>query len=295
MQKRLYAVFYALDVSAAAFTEGANAAIHAASDATLAARAARAATAATAAHGGITLVDDDVALVAHDIFASNNMNIQSRMLQDLDIVQNKRGVNKRELTDFYGKFWDNFQKALEAEGCAYWGQLYKRVFENGLVMEPEDLEKRLNIPNEIREQGLAAVANYLEELEKGATRLNEARIIILGDKGAGKTCIARRLINPEAPMTTDYESTAGVNTMLWKLEDENINVRIWDFAGHTVTHAVHQFFLSERCLYLLVYDGRTEKRNRLEYWLNHMNNYDMGIQKPLFWLINATNIVWIFQ
>ncbi len=118
-----------------------------------------------------------------------------------------------------------------------------------------------------------AVANYLKKLEKGAKRLNEARIIIFGDKGSGNTCIARRLIDPEAPMTTDDESTAGVNTMLWKLKRDNINVGIWDFAGHTVTHAVHQFFLSERCLYLMVYDGRTKERNRLEYWLDHMKNY----------------------
>ena len=142
----------------------------------------------------------------------------------------------------------------------------------------------MSIPKEIRQQGAARVANYLEELERGATRLNEARIIILGDKGAGKTCIARRLIDPAAPMTTDAESTAGVETTLWKFEHENINVRIWDFAGHTVTHAVHQFFLSERCLYIMVYDGRTEERNRLEYWLNHMKNYG-GDSKALI-LVN---------
>ncbi len=40
-----------------------------------------------------------------------------------------------------------------------------------------------------------------------------------------------------------------------------------------MTHTVHQFFLSERCLYLIVYDGRTEERNRMEYWLNQMKNY----------------------
>lgn len=141
-------------------------------------------------------------------------------------------------------------------------------------MDQDALARRINVPKEIQEQGAAAVANFLEEMEeKGAKRLNEARIIILGEKGAGKTCIARRLIDPDAPMTKDDESTAGVNTMPWKLEHENINVRIWDFAGHTVTHAVHQFFLSERCLYIMVYDGRSEKRNRLEYWLNHMKNY----------------------
>ena len=52
-----------------------------------------------------------------------------------------------------------------------------------------------------------------------------------------------------------------------------MKVRIWDFAGHTVTHAVHQFFLSERCLYILVYDARTDDRSRLYYWLDHMKNY----------------------
>ena len=131
-----------------------------------------------------------------------------------------------------------------------------------------------NVPKEIWEHGAAAVVNYLEEINRhGVKKFNEARILILGDKGVGKTCIARRLIDPDAAMTTDAESTAGVNTIFWKLEHENFYVDIWDFSGHTVTHAVHPFFLSERGLYLMVYNGRTEERNRLEYWLDHMKNY----------------------
>jgi len=143
----------------------------------------------------------------------------------------------------------------------------------------------LSIPKEIKKQGSVAITSYLEALTReSAQNLNEARIIILGEKGSGKSCLARRLINPEAPMTTDEESTAGVDTILWKPEEANINVHIWDFAGHTVTNAVHQFFLSERCLYILVYDGRTEERNRLEYWLNHVKNY--GGDSKVFILIN---------
>ena len=174
----------------------------------------------------------------------------------------------------YGIIWDTFQQALEIEGCFYWGRLYKDIFEKSFKVDEEALNRRMNVPKEIQEQGAAVVAHYLEELEKvGAKQLNEARIIILGEKGAGKTCLARRLINPVAEMTTDEESTAGVDTTIWKLEEDELNIRIWDFAGHTVTHAVHQFFLSERCLYILVYDGRTEERNRLEYWLDHIKNY----------------------
>jgi GTPase SAR1 family protein len=214
-----------------------------------------------------------------DAAAKVKINLESILISDLNAVQVARplrwegGGNQEKPADLYGEVWDCFQKALEAEGCGYWGRLYQKIFDDGLVSDPVALQRRMNVPSEIRTQGAAAVAHYLEELEKGAERLNEARIIILGDKGAGKTCIARRLIDPKAPMTTEQESTAGVDTTLWKLEKENLHLRIWDFAGHVVTHAVHQFFLSERCLYLVVYNGRTEEPSRLEYWLNHMKNY----------------------
>ncbi len=314
-QNNLYSVFYALDssvaaandaskaandahkaansafvggvVAYAAANDAANAANNAANDAAYAAakaaaNSANAANAANAAYDAARAAANaayDAARAAANAAraaAINNIDIQAIIIHNLDVIQNNIDMAVRlNPSDFYGKVWDNFVKALDAEGCAYWGRLYETIFTSGFVVDQQALERRLNVPKEIKKQGAAAVANYLEELEKGAARLNEARIIILGDKGAGKTCLAKRLIDPEAPMTTDDQSTAGVDTTLWKLEQEDgdINVRIWDFAGHTVTHAVHQFFLSERCLYIMVYDGRTEERNRLEYWLNHMTNY----------------------
>jgi len=226
-----------------------------------------------------------VVVAACDTAAIAEKSIISIILLDLDAIKNNDKVIQHTNINWYGKIWDNFQKALESEGCAYWGRLYKSIFDSGFVVDQKALERRMNVPKEIQEKGASAVAHYLEELEtKGSARLNEARIIILGDKGAGKTCLAKRLIDPAASMTTDEESTAGVNTLLWKLENENVNISIWDFAGHTVTHAVHQFFLSERCLYIMVYDGRTEERNRLEYWLNHMKNY--GGNSQAFILVN---------
>ena len=277
-QKYIYAIFNALDVNAAAYayvTTAAAANAYTAAVATNAYTATNAiayadnSNAAYAYAATNANADATNATVAYAI--KNNINLESILLQNLNAIQDKKDQNIQ--IDWYGKIWGNFQKSLKAENCEYWGRLYQSIFEQGLVLDRDALKRRINVPKEIREQGAAAVGNYLEELEKGATRLNEARILILGDKGAGKTCLARRLVDPKAQMTTDDESTAGVNTMPWKLEDENINVRIWDFAGHTVTHAVHQFFLSERCLYIMVYDGRTEERNRLEYWLNHMENY----------------------
>ncbi|MBN1996089.1 hypothetical protein JW935_00970 [candidate division KSB1 bacterium] len=237
-----------------------------------------------------TAADNATYAAAHafDVFKGQKIiriDIISLLLQSVHKI--KKNENNKQVfsTTIYGPIWKNFQNALAAEGCAYWGRLYQKIFDDGLVVDLEAVETRLNVPKEFRDQGAATVANYLEELEeKGGKQLNEARIIILGDKGAGKTCLARRLRDPDAPMTLIEESTAGVNTSLWKLKKGNINIRIWDFAGHTVTHAVHQFFLSERCLYIIVYDGRTEERNRLEYWLNHMKNY--GGDSRAFILVN---------
>lgn len=180
------------------------------------------------------------------VAANSFIDLRSIIINDIIAIRNKEVDNQKIDLDLYGKVWGNFQDALAAEGCAYWGKLYQDIFDNDFVLDQEALQQRINVPKEIQVQGAAIVANYLEELEEGATQLNEARIIILGDKGSGKTCMARRLINPNALMTTGKESTPGVETSLWKLEKENINVTIWDFAGHTVTHAVHQFFLSER-------------------------------------------------
>ena len=202
-----------------------------------------------------------------------NNELKAILLEDLKNIQNNEKGHSVHI-ELYGEVWDNFQNALEKEDCSYWGRLYKNIFNDELSFSKKNFNWRTSVPKEIEEQGAAKVANYLEELEnEGAERLNEARIIILGDKGGGKTCLARRLIDSYAPMTTDNESTAGVDTTLWKLSEENINIRIWDFAGHTITHAVHQFFLSERCLYIIVYDGRTDEKNKLVYWLNHMKNY----------------------
>lgn len=293
--KYFYGVFYALDCVAiydtarVAYTDlsptantAANAAYAAASRvaytglspiAYAAANAARAAANAANTTNTTKTANATAYAAASAASAASNaarecgFNIEPFILQELN------GENCPISINFYGEVWPNFQKALEKEGCAYWGKLFQTIFENNFQLDQAALQQRLSVPREIKAQGAVEVAIYLQALEeKGAKQLNEARIIILGDKGAGKTCLARRLIDPDAPMTTDDESTAGVDTTLWTME-EDYHVNIWDFAGHTVTHAVHQFFLSERCLYLLVYNGRSEEKGSLEYWLDHMQNY----------------------
>jgi GTPase SAR1 family protein len=290
-QEYIYAIFCALDISAAnsfnddadAYDSAVYAASYAANAAVVANYASYAVAVANYASYAVAVANYasyavDVSYAADASYAAVAAATAARMDLESIILQDLKNIQKNEKqsisTEFYGEIWDNFQKALKDEDCEYWGNLYQKIFDNQFVLDREALKIRVNVPEEIRSRGAAAVAGYLQEMEEeGSTRLNEARIIILGDKGAGKTSIARRLINQNALMPEEKDSTAGVDTTVWKLKKEKINVHIWDFAGHTITHAVHQFFLSERSLYIIVYNSRTEERDRLDYWLNYMENY----------------------
>ncbi|MCL2820949.1 MAG: NACHT domain-containing protein [Oscillospiraceae bacterium] len=220
--------------------------------------------------------------------------LQRILLDDVSNIQNRK-YNFKKGVGVYGVVWDNFQGALRELGCGYWGDWYAKLFEKGFILDDDDREEiklRLSVPNEIMERGAADVARYVMEIKnQGSVRLNEARVIILGDKGSGKTALTWRLKNPTAQMPEIGESTEGVDVIDWVIpvdsqqSNSKLNVHVWDFAGHIITHAVHRCFMSERCLYILVIDGRTEGDNRTEYWLEQIRNY--GGDSPVFILVNV--------
>lgn len=176
-------------------------------------------------------------------------------------------------------------------GCSYWFKWYAKLFKKRFEVDnPDEIILRLNIPQAMA-KGAAEVARYMLGLNRwGTERLNEARIIILGDKGAGKTSLALRLEDINADLPKDDESTEGVDVIRWHIPEtteqpnNSVNVHIWDFAGHVITHAIHRCFMSERCLYILLIDGRTEGVNTTEYWLEQMRNY--GGNSQVLILIN---------
>ena len=205
-------------------------------------------------------------------YCKATINFEENTIDDLNKIKRNEKYLSQNPNLFEG-IWNSFIAACKETNNQYWGYLYQDIFNNGFLTDEETLIKRLAVPEEIKAEGAAAVAYFLVSLEKGDERFNESRIIILGDKGAGKTSITRKLINPASCLPSTDESTIGIEIKLWKIDKGKINVRIWDFAGHTITHAVHQFFLSERCLYIIVYNGREDHKDRLTYWLNQMKNY----------------------
>ena len=54
-------------------------------------------------------------------------------------------------------------------------------------------------------------------------------------------------------------------------------MRLWDFAGQEITHALHQFFLTEGCVYIVVVEPRSDnEQGDAEKWLKLIERYGKG-------------------
>ncbi len=136
-------------------------------------------------------------------------------------------------------------------------------------------------PPEVVKEGVEAIKNYwLQQQEVGIDYLCEAKLIIVGEAGAGKTTLAKKIKNPEYKLKPQEPSTEGIDVARWhfpaavrvkqdereELHNTDFKVNIWDFGGQEIYHATHQFFLTRRSLYALVTDDRKEDTN-FNYWL----------------------------
>jgi len=61
----------------------------------------------------------------------------------------------------YRYCWNYFLDNLKSVNCDYWASLYEKLFESGFELDIEVLERRLNVPDEIKAKGAAAVGKYL--------------------------------------------------------------------------------------------------------------------------------------
>ncbi|MEA5627555.1 COR domain-containing protein [Nostoc sp. UHCC 0251] len=125
-------------------------------------------------------------------------------------------------------------------------------------------------PPEIVGQGIKAIQNYFRQLQaEGTDYIYEAKLLIIGEGGAGKTTLAKKIEDPNYVLLNE-DSTKGIEVIQWYFPMENgreFRVNIWDFGGQEIYHATHQFFLTKRSLYALVADNRKEDTN-FHYWLN---------------------------
>jgi GTPase SAR1 family protein len=130
----------------------------------------------------------------------------------------------------------------------------------------------LTPPPEIVAQGTQAVLFFLRELHRKHVLRYEAKLILVGEGGTGKSSLLRAF--EDKGLNASLETTHGieVGTLMLphsSLPGQSLQLNTWDFGGQDIYRATHQFFLTKRSLYLVVWNARLgNEQGRLDYWLN---------------------------
>ena len=109
---------------------------------------------------------------------------------------------------------------------------------NQLPIPPETLAN----PNDVKAI-FAAIAGL-----KSGERLNEAKMLVVGDGKVGKSSVVDRLIydtyNPQKETTLGVEISDEMKVVQSEVrgEGEPVKLNIWDFGGQEIQHSTHQFF-----------------------------------------------------
>jgi internalin A len=159
---------------------------------------------------------------------------------------------------------------------------------NQLELLPESIGRLINlkplnidsnplnkIPPEVVKKGSIAVLDYYRQrLEEQTDYIYEAKLLIIGEGGAGKTSLANKLINSKYQLKLEgskhpEKTTEGIDVLRLDFPHSSGNsfrMNLWDFGGQEIYHATHQFFLTKRSLYLLIADTRQDNTD-FNYWL----------------------------
>ena len=119
----------------------------------------------------------------------------------------------------------------------------------------------------------------------GGESRHEAKMLIVGQGGVGKTSLVNRLVRDE--FDPNEQKTEGINVESLSVETDGgaVSLRVWDFGGQEIMHATHQFFLTKRSLYLLVIDARGgEQPDILHYWIRIVESY--AADSPVLVVVN---------
>jgi len=150
-----------------------------------------------------------------------------------------------------------------------------------------------NPPIEVVNQGHYTILRYFDEREKAGTdQIYEAKLLLIGEGGAGKTTLCNKLFDIEAELPKEQDSTQGIDIKPYYFEIPNGNkfrLNVWDFAGQGKYQSAHSFFYTHRSLYVLVDDTRTLDENEAyrtfyNYWLQTVELF--GGNSPLIILHN---------
>ncbi len=149
-------------------------------------------------------------------------------------------------------------------------------------------------PKEVVAAGMEAVRSFFAQMERqGKSKLYEAKLLLVGEPGAGKTSLLNKLLDENYVIPNPNEaSTIGITVKTgWQFPMPHkpeiaFSANLWDFGGQEIQYMTHQFFLTSRALYVLLADDR-KQHTQFDYWLNIIKLLGQG--SPVLVVLNEKN------
>lgn len=132
-------------------------------------------------------------------------------------------------------------------------------------------------PPEVAGSGARAVLAFLRGLSQGTEQQWASKMLVVGEAAVGKTSVTKALC--DLPYDAEESQTHGVHLDVLTLAhphsaDTNMRLNVWDFGGQLEYRATQRFYLTDRSLFLLVWNTRRGWRTggQVEAWLEAITN-----------------------
>jgi Leucine-rich repeat (LRR) protein/GTPase SAR1 family protein len=144
-------------------------------------------------------------------------------------------------------------------------------------------EKLTFPPADIARLGGNAIIRYLRAVDRGEEVVLESKLLLVGEGAVGKTWLYEALNGRiRGGNKAGVGATVGIEIgplILNHSSGNGIQMRLncWDFAGQDITHATHQFFFSERTLFIVCWNARAGwEAGKLRKWLTNIRDRGPG-------------------
>jgi Leucine-rich repeat (LRR) protein len=132
-------------------------------------------------------------------------------------------------------------------------------------------------------EGMEVFWQFLRQRAKESVVLHEAKLILVGEGGVGKSSLLGALRNE--PWLENRDTTHGVEIKPVLLNDPGSSVELilnsWDFGGQPVYRPTHQLFFSAPALYLVTWKPRQgPEQGFVSYWTNLIKHRTYNEKRP---------------